>query len=86
MDINPEQFADDLLKSAIKASADEADIYIQSGRESEVSTRMRDLQSIKEANSRGYGLRVFKNKKLGFCFSSDFTRTGTARRVPLLVT
>ncbi len=70
------QFADDAVKEAVKAGADQADVYIQSGRESEVTFRMGETESIKEARSQGYGLRVFKNKKLGFCFSSDFSKPG----------
>ncbi len=70
------QFADDAVKEAVKAGADQADIYIQSGRESEVTFRMGEIENIKEARSQGYGLRVFKNMKLGFCFSSDFSKSG----------
>jgi PmbA protein len=71
-----EQFAEDTVKAAVKVGADEADIYIQSGRESEVTFRMGEIENIKEARSQGYGLRVFKNKRLGFCFSSDFSKSG----------
>ena len=70
------QFAEDTIKEAVKAGADEADIYIQSGRESEVTFRMGEIENIKEARSQGYGLRVFKNMKLGFCFSSDLSKSG----------
>ncbi len=71
-----EQFAENVIKKAIGSGADEADIYIQSGRESEVSFRMGETENVKEARSQGYGLRVFKDKKLGFCFSSDFSESG----------
>lgn len=71
-----EQFAEDAVKEAINAGAEEADIFIENGRESEVSFRMGESENIKEARSQGYGLRVFKNKKLGFCYSSDFSKSG----------
>lgn len=70
------QFAEDVIQAALKTGADEADVYIQSGRESEVSTRMLETENIKESFSQGYGIRIFRNKKLGFCFSSDFSASG----------
>ena len=71
-----QQFAVDLVGKALDLAADEADVFIQSGHESEVATRMRRIESIKESKSEGYGIRVFKNKQLGFCFSSDFSVSG----------
>jgi PmbA protein len=71
--INYEEFASDTIKAALKAGADEADVFIQAGRESEVSSRMARIENLKKAISQGFGLRVFKNKKLGFCHSSDFS-------------
>ncbi len=76
MTIHPEQFANDIIRAAIHKGADQADVFITSGRESEVKTRMRELENIKEAISQGYGLRVFKDKKLGFFFGSNFTKSG----------
>ncbi len=74
--MNLEEFAGDAVRAALKAGADEADAFIQSGRESEVSTRMLETENIKESRSQGYGIRVFRKKKLGFCFSSVFTEPG----------
>ncbi|MEE9554459.1 MAG: TldD/PmbA family protein [candidate division Zixibacteria bacterium] len=74
MDI--EQFGREIIKEALASGAEEADVLIQSGRESEISTRMKQVENIKEATSEGYGIRAFKNKQLGFCFSSDFSSMG----------
>jgi len=71
-----EQFAEDLIKHARKAGADEADVFIQSGKESEITSRMQKLENIKESSFSGYGIRVFKKSKLGFCFGSNFTSYG----------
>jgi PmbA protein len=76
MELNLEEFAGEAVEEALKAGADEADVFIQSGRESEVSTRMLETENIKESRAQGYGIRVFRKKKLGFCFSSDFTESG----------
>ena len=67
------QFAGDIIDAALKAGADQADLLLQIGRESEIVVRMGKIETIKEAVSQGYGLRVFKNRKLGFCHSSDFS-------------
>ncbi len=71
--MNLEQFAEDLISEAKRSGADEADVLIQSGKESEISSRMHKLENIKESSFNGYGIRVFKNSKLGFCFGSNFT-------------
>ena len=71
-----EQFGHDIVKLAMQGGADEAEVFIQSGRESEISTRMKRLENVKQSKSEGYGIRAFKNKQLGFCFSSDFSSEG----------
>lgn len=76
MDNDLKRVAVDLVGRAIDMGAEEADVCIQSGRESQVVARMKNVESVKEARSRGYGIRVFKNKQLGFCFSSDFSAVG----------
>jgi PmbA protein len=68
-----EELAVDVISRAKAAGADEADVMVQLGRESEVTMRMGRIEVLKEAISMGLGIRVFKNKKLGFCHSSDFS-------------
>jgi PmbA protein len=68
-----ENFAGDIIEAAKRSGADEADVYIQMGRESEITTRMEKVENLKESISQGFGLRVFKDKKLGFSHSSDFS-------------
>ncbi|OQX91949.1 MAG: hypothetical protein B6D58_05435 [candidate division Zixibacteria bacterium 4484_95] len=65
--------ADNIIKYALKKGADEVEVYIEMGRESEVGTRLENLERLKEATSQGLGLRIFKNKKLGFAHTSDFS-------------
>lgn len=64
---------DDIIKYALKNGADEVEVYIESGRESEIGTRLEKLEKLKEATSQGLGLRIFKNKRLGFAYTSDFS-------------
>jgi PmbA protein len=70
---NLEDMAREIIREARAAGADETDVYLQIGRESEVTMRMRKIENLKESISQGLGIRIFKNKKLGFCFSSDFS-------------
>lgn len=65
--------SEQIIKLALKKGADEADVYLEVGRESEVSTRLGEVESIKQASSKGLGLRVFKDKRLGFTYTSDFS-------------
>ncbi len=68
-----EEFAGNIIDAARRAGADEADAYIEIGRESEITSRMEKIENLKESISQGFGLRVFKNGKLGFSHSSDFS-------------
>jgi PmbA protein len=66
--------SDEIIKLAIKKGADEAEVYIETGRESEVGTRLGKVETLKEASSQGLGIRIFKNKRLGFAYTSDFEK------------
>ena len=69
-----EELALQIVEKAIKAGADEADVYLSHGRESEVSVRMGEIEILKSAGSRGLGLRVFAGSRLGFAYTTDFTK------------
>ncbi|MCP4581262.1 MAG: TldD/PmbA family protein [candidate division Zixibacteria bacterium] len=66
--------SNDIIKLALKKSADEVEVFIETARESEVSTRMGEVEILKESTSQGLGIRVFKNRRMGFAFTSDFTK------------
>jgi PmbA protein len=72
--MNYEDFASEVVKIAMKSGADEAEVFLEHGRESEVGTRMGKIETLKQATSKGLGLRVFVNKKLGFAYTSDFSK------------
>lgn len=65
--------AEGIVKKALKLGADEAEAYLTSGREFELRLRNGDVETIKQATSKGMGLTVFKDKKLGFTYTSDFS-------------
>ena len=59
---------------ALKKGARQAEVFLESGRNMEVSARDGQVENIKQAESLGMGLRVFNGKKLGFGFTSDISR------------
>jgi len=71
--MNYQVLTEKIVKKAIKAGADEAEAYLQSSRDFELTVRNGDVETIKQATSKGIGLMVFKDKKLGFSYTSDFS-------------
>lgn len=66
--------AGELVNRAGKNGADQADVFVQWGTDSEVQVRLRDIEAIKQSSSKGLGLRVFKGNKLGFASSTDLSK------------
>ncbi len=67
-----EQLAADVAARARKAGADEADVYLQVSTEFNVQVRKGEIETLTQAGSKGLGLRVFVDKRLGFASTSDF--------------
>jgi PmbA protein len=61
-----------IIKQALNQGADEAEVYLETGRESEVGTRLGEIEIVKESFTQGLGLRIFKNQSLGFSYTSNF--------------
>jgi PmbA protein len=60
------------LSWARAAGADEADTVVARGSEFEVKVADGEIVCLTQATSKGLGLRVFVDKRLGFCTTSDF--------------
>ena len=67
------RLAEEIVKKALKLGADEAEVYLENNRDFELTVRNGDVETIKQATSKGIGLTVFKEKKLGFSYTSDFS-------------
>jgi len=65
--------AEKIVKKALKSGADEAEVFLVSNRQFEVSVREGDVENIKQATSKGLGLTVFQDKRRGFSYTSDFS-------------
>ena len=70
------ELAADIVKQALAAGATDAECTISEGDEFSASVRMRELETLKEAGSRGVGLRILIGKRTGSAYTSDFTKEG----------
>jgi PmbA protein len=75
-----EQLAADAVKRALGGGATDAECTISEGEEFEASIRMREVENLKEAGSRGAGIRVLvaqgDGQRTGSSYTSDLSREG----------
>ena len=67
------EIADD-VKKALKNKCDEFEIYIENSKEIMLDSVKEDLNFAKEEINLGVGIRVIKDKKQGFSFTSDLDK------------
>lgn len=75
------ELAADVVRQAIAAGATDAECTIGEGEEFSAMIRLREVESLKEAGSRGAGLRILKGARTGSAYTSDLTVEGIRRMV-----
>jgi PmbA protein len=70
MKIDP-GFAEEAVSRALKGGADQAEAFIRSSRNLSVEIKDQSVDSLKSARSFGYSLRIIRNGRLGFSYSTD---------------
>lgn len=70
------ELAADVVKRALAGGATDAECTIAEGDEFSANVRMRELENLKEAGSRGAGLRILIGNKTGASYTSDLSREG----------
>ena len=70
------ELAGEVVKGALEAGASDAECTISEGDEFSANVRMRELENLKEAGSRGAGLRILIGRKTGASYTSDLSREG----------
>ncbi|MBI5544767.1 MAG: TldD/PmbA family protein [Deltaproteobacteria bacterium] len=70
-----EEFARKLAQRAHKKGADQAEAWLESTRESSVRVRDGEVEDLTQATSKGVGLRVIRERRLGFTYTSEFDPT-----------
>jgi PmbA protein len=76
-----EGIADRILGGAVHGGAAEAEAFFVHGRELTVKAYDGEVESLTSAESQGVGVRVFKDSRMGFAYTSDLTATGLKRVV-----
>jgi PmbA protein len=75
------ELAGDVVRRALAAGSTDAECTIAEGDEFTANVRMRELENLKEAGSRGAGLRILIGRKTGSAYTSDLSAEGIARLV-----
>jgi PmbA protein len=76
-----EQITEDAIKLAISRGASDAECTAAEGEEFSASVRMREIEKLTDAGSRGAGIRVMVGKRAGSSYTSDLTPEGIERMV-----
>jgi PmbA protein len=75
------EIAQTAIKQALDRGATDAECTISEGQEFSASVRMGEVETLKEAGSRGAGLRVLIGKRMGSSYTSDLTPEGIRQMV-----
>ena len=70
--MNYEQLAKKLVARAVKMGAQQAEAFIEVGRQSSCRVRDGEIEDLTQATSKGVGVRVISRGRLGFAYTSDF--------------
>ncbi len=70
-----------VVKQSLDAGATDAECTISEGSEFSAAVRMGELETLKEAGSRGAGLRVLIGRRMGASYTSDMTPDGIRHMV-----
>jgi PmbA protein len=75
------ELAQDVVRRAEALGATDVECTIAEGQEFSANVRMREIENLKEAGSRGAGLRILVGKKTGSSYTSDLSREGIEKLV-----
>lgn len=73
--------AADAVKQALAAGASDAECTISEGEEFSAGIRLGEVETLKEAGSRGAGLRILIGRKTGSSYTSDLSAEGIRQMV-----
>lgn len=76
-----DQLAADVIRQALAAGANDAECTISEGSEFVAAVRLGEIEQLKEAGSRGAGLRILIGQRTGSSYTSDLTPEGIAHMV-----
>jgi len=73
--------AESAVAYGIRQGADAAEAFVSTGRELSVEVRHGVLETMKQAEDRGIGVRVLKGRQVGFAFGTDLGKQGVEETV-----
>jgi PmbA protein len=73
--------AAEIVEQALAAGATDAECTIGAGEEFSANVRLREVESLKEAGSRGVGLRILRGLHTGSAYTSDLSAEGIRHMV-----
>ncbi len=76
-----EQWARDAVARALQSGATAAEATVAEGEEFSAGVRMREVESLKQAGSRGAGIRVLIGRNTGSSYTSDLSPKGMEEMV-----
>jgi len=68
-----ENLSQELVDRCLSRGADAAEVFLQTGRQLSIEVRNGAMETIQESSSHGAGFRVFREGKMGFAHSNDFS-------------
>ncbi|HVV47423.1 MAG TPA: metallopeptidase TldD-related protein [Bryobacteraceae bacterium] len=75
------EIAQQAVRQALERGATDAECTISEGQEFSANVRMGEVETLKEAGSRGAGLRVLIGRRMGSSYTSDLTPEGIQQMV-----
>ena len=78
---NYAKMAAEIVQQALAAGATEAECTISEGDEFSANVRLREVETLKEAGSRGAGLRILRGRHTGSAYTSDLSGDGIRQMV-----
>lgn len=79
------QLAHEVVQTASASGAD-AEVYIAIGSQTEIQVRQGEVEKLSYAGSKGLGLRVIRDGKMGYAHTSDFTPASLTKTVEIALT
>lgn len=65
----------ELVKKCLDKGADQAEVYLESGRDLQIEVRNGEIETVQEAATHGVGFRVFVGGKMAFSSCNDLTES-----------
>ena len=60
----------------IKHMGFEGDVFASEGYRTSVDMRQKNVEKAQKVSSKGYGIRIYKDRKMGFAYSNDWSKEG----------